>query len=90
MLDKYSRVWQQWSMAKTKTAPKSARERLREWRGDRMLTHVEDIIGIDATTLGKIEAGKYIPGEAMKWRIVNATLIPFDAWPPREKRGRAA
>ncbi len=56
-----------------------------------MLTHVEDLIGIDATTLGKIEAGKYIPGEAMRWRIVNVTGIPIDAWPPRlSKRNRAA
>lgn len=70
---------------------KTARQRLREWRGDRMLTHVEDLIGIDATTLGKIEAGKYIPGEAMRWRIVNTVGIPIDAWPPRpSKKERAA
>ncbi len=69
---------------------KTARQRLREWRGDRMLTHVEDEIGIDATTLGKIEAGKYIPGEAMRWRIVNKVGIPIDAWPPRPNKREVA
>jgi transcriptional regulator with XRE-family HTH domain len=67
----------------------TARERLTAWRGKRTLKACERLINIDANTLGKIEAGRYVPGEALKYRLHAATGIEVSAWPAREK-GRAA
>lgn len=74
-------------MAKTTT--ETARKRLATWRGTRTLKACERIVNIDANTLGKIEAGRYVPGEALKYRLHAATGIEVSAWPAREK-GRAA
>ena len=73
-----------------KTEPTAARKRLREWRGQLSLRQAAELVKIDACVLGKIEAGRYQPGEALCWRIQQATGIPASSWPMREKKGKAA
>lgn len=75
-------------MAKTETA--AVRKRLRDWRGKLSLRQAAEVVKIDACVLGKIEAGRYQPGEALCWRIQQATGIPASSWPVREKKGKAA
>lgn len=66
------------------------RKRLRDWRGKLSLRQAAEVVKIDACVLGKIEAGRYQPGEALCWRIQQATGIPASSWPVREKKGKAA
>lgn len=73
-----------------KTEPTAARERLRKWRGQISLRQAAQLVKIDACVLGKIESGAYQPGEALCWRIEQATDIPVSAWPKRERKGKAA
>ena len=76
--------------AMAKRQPETAREQLTKWRGNRTLKACERVINIDANVLGKIEAGKYIPGEALKYRIHAATGIEVASWPMRESKRAAA
>ena len=79
-------------MAKTET--EHPRIRLRTWRGGLTLRQASALVHIDPATLGKIEDGVYEPGEALCWRIQEATKIPLTDWPPLtvkpKKKGRAA